>query len=157
MSEISSEEMRELTANASSKSAKIRILDRHGVAKAAIARFLGINYQFVYNVLASPAPKSEAARSAAESDQRSAGDGAFVQLEIDRDGRVALPAGFVEAAGVRTGDRLIGRLDGGQLTLMSQAAALSYLGDLAKRHMPDHVSLIDALLGKSRSDPTDLP
>ena len=61
MSDISSldrQRMDELTAGVRTKSDKIRRLAAAGYARAGIARYLGIRYQFVYNVLSGPQPKA---------------------------------------------------------------------------------------------------
>jgi hypothetical protein len=49
-------EMEQATAGMKTKSDKIRRLDQMGVSRADIARFLGIRYQHVRNVLIAPAP-----------------------------------------------------------------------------------------------------
>lgn len=157
MTELTDEQMRALTAQAGSKSAKIRALDRHGVSKSAIANFLKIKYQFVYNVLARDAPKFEADAKAAATDGQRAAAPEFFQVEIDCEGRIRLPAEYVDAERLRGGDALFCRRDGDGIRIMSQAAALRYLGDLVKRHMPDHVSLIDALLTKGKANSTGSP
>lgn len=46
------------------KSEKIRALHKAGLSRYAIAKALGIRYQFVYNVLARGAPKKEMAPKA---------------------------------------------------------------------------------------------
>lgn len=61
-------EMELICEGQSTKSEKIRRLGAAGVAKGDIARYLGVRYQFVYNVLksagqsASPQPGSPAAQ-----------------------------------------------------------------------------------------------
>jgi len=54
---MTKDEMDELTQGLSTKSAKIRLLEDHGVARSAIANYLGIRYQHVRNVLIAPRPK----------------------------------------------------------------------------------------------------
>jgi len=53
-------EMEQATRHLPTKSAKIRTLEKLGVARADIARFLGVRYQHVRNVLVQPAPAREA-------------------------------------------------------------------------------------------------
>jgi hypothetical protein len=50
-------EMDEIVAGLSTKADKIRALAAAGVSKGDIARYLGIIYQHVYNVLARSSPK----------------------------------------------------------------------------------------------------
>ena len=54
------DEMDDLTRDLPTKSAKIRILEEHGVPRAEIARYLQIRYQHVRNVLVGPKPKKSA-------------------------------------------------------------------------------------------------
>ena len=58
LSQSTHERMEALTANLpDNKSEKIRHLAAAGYERADIAKYLGIRYQFVYNVLKAPAPK----------------------------------------------------------------------------------------------------
>jgi len=58
-------EMDELTKGLITKSAKIRLLEDHGVSRSAIANYLGIRYQHVRNVLIAPRPKGTMAEAPA--------------------------------------------------------------------------------------------
>jgi bifunctional DNA-binding transcriptional regulator/antitoxin component of YhaV-PrlF toxin-antitoxin module/DNA-binding CsgD family transcriptional regulator len=56
--------MGEVVKDLSTKSAKIRALAAEGYERAEIARYLGIRYQHVRNVLVGPSPKAESKTSA---------------------------------------------------------------------------------------------
>jgi len=56
--------MDEVVKGLPTKSAKIRALDQEGYSRSEIARYLGIRYQHVRNVLVAPPPKTDAATTA---------------------------------------------------------------------------------------------
>jgi hypothetical protein len=93
--QMTDHEMEQATQHLPSKSAKIRTLDKLGVARADIARFLGIRYQHVRNVLVQPTPATEAATSyRAPARPRQAGsDGAPTALTIEQ-AKLGLAAHF---------------------------------------------------------------
>jgi hypothetical protein len=64
---MTKDEMDDLTKGLATKSAKIRLLEDHGVARSAIANYLGIRYQHVRNVLVAPRPKRPEAPTMAQS------------------------------------------------------------------------------------------
>lgn len=150
MTDLTDEQMREIASTAHSKSAKIRALDRNGVTKSAIAAFLGIKYQFVYNVLARDVPKFETTPPASG---RAASGGAVLQLRVEAEGRVTLPAEFIEAESLRQGDTLFCRRDAEGITIMSRAAAIKSLETLLKERLPDQAGLIEALLNNPAGTP----
>ena len=53
---MTKDEMDEVNRGLTTKSSKIRTLDKHGATRSEIANYLGIRYQHVRNVLVSPAP-----------------------------------------------------------------------------------------------------
>ena len=153
MTILTTDQMREIASTVHSKSAKIRALDRHGVTKSAIASFLGIKYQFVYNVLSRDAPKFETVAAAARIE--TSGDSSFVQLQLEEGGRVALPADYLEASGLRPGDAVICRRTADGLSIMTRAEALGHFGALLKQRMPDQADLIQLLLSENRTQSTN--
>lgn len=144
---MTNEEMHQLIADAESKSESIRRLFRAGVSKADIGRFLGIRYQHVYNVLLRES----------QADQQGFGavsEPTFVTFEVNASGWVQLPAAFITANGLDNGGTLFGRQDKGGLTLMSRDAALDALRDIARKRIPDHAALLDALLNDAPGNRT---
>ena len=71
------EDMNRATEHLPTKSAKIRTLDKLGVARSDIARFLGIRYQHVRNVLVQPAPAHETGQASQPPAAPATGDGAL--------------------------------------------------------------------------------
>lgn len=138
-------EMRELTAEATTKSEKIRILDRAGVEKSPIAAFLGITYQHVYNVLHRDRHKRGASMEVAP--QSPPSPTVVHQLRMGSGGRVVLPRDFVEAEGLVDGASLVCRQEPDGLKIMSRAAATELLRQIARHRMPEEAALLDALIG----------
>ena len=160
MSDISSldrQRMDELSAELHTKSSKIRRLAAAGYERADIARYLGIRYQFVYNVLTAPQPEAErlpreAAPAPRQSSEPSEAAPNWVWTTIRKGGVVQLPAEFLEAMGVTEGDQVQLALDGGVVRVLSRAAAIRELQDQVRRHVPAGVSLVDELLAERRAE-----
>lgn len=138
------EEMQKMIADSPSKSESIRRLFRAGVSKSDIGRFMDLRYQHVYNVLLKEAPpRRDDASASSEPD--------FSPLQIDAAGRAQLPADFLSANGLEKGGTVFCRHDPQGLTLMSRASALDHLRDVARKRMPAHAALLDALLNAADS------
>jgi antitoxin component of MazEF toxin-antitoxin module len=154
--------MDELTAGLSTKSAKIRQLAAAGFARADIARYLSIRYQFVYNVLSAPQPKSvQPAPSGAPRPGGSAPGGSpgpsgptsdWTWATVRKGGFVQIPAAILEAMGVMEGDQVQLSLDGDVVRVLSRATALRDLQDHVRRYVPEGVSLVDQLLAERRAE-----
>ena len=136
------EEMERLTADTNVKSEKIRILFKAGVERADIARFLDITYQHVQNVL----KRSKLIGKTAASQRESLGDNQVYTVTVAADGKITLPAGYVDRNGIREGEVLICREEAGGLTIMSQSAAADALREAARQRMPGEAALLEALL-----------
>ena len=144
-------EMDRLVAGSRTKSDKIRVLNNAGVDRAAIARYLGIRYQHVYNVL----HRDGAIKPAGGATVREAPvpvPAEVWQLKMGAGGLVELPAAFVEAEGLAAGDVLVCRRDADGLRIMSRAAATGLLHQIARERMPEETALLEALIGKADSD-----
>ena len=79
------------------KAAKIRALDAAGYKRAEIARFLGIRYQHVRNVLIRGAPQNErpAVRAASGSEPTAiAGVDSRIKVKIGPGGRIVISGRF---------------------------------------------------------------
>lgn len=140
---MTDEELHQLIANAPTKSESIRRLFLAGMSKADIGRFMGLRYQHVYNVLLRE-DKADKQGSPAISQSN------VETLEVDAAGQVQLPADFIKTNGLDNGGTLYVRRDPQGLTLMSREAVLDALRDVARKRMPDHAALLDALLGDPR-------
>ena len=73
-----------------------------------------------------------------------------VRLRVDENGRVVLPAPFRKALSIRTGDRVLARLEGGELRITT----LKYRIERAQSHLRQFVkpgrSLADELIAERR-------
>ena len=159
---IARSDMDAITAGLPTKSAKIRRLAAAGCARAEIARYLGIRYQFVYNVLhaaetkahAEPrkirrAPTDDRARSSAGARRISKG---CVWATVAKGGRIDLPADFLEAIGIGEGDPVRIALDGDVVRLQGRRSALREVQAVVRRHVPEGASLVDELLDERREE-----
>lgn len=158
------ERMDQITAGLPSKSEKMRRLSDAGFAKADIARYLGVRYQFVYNVLSAPLarPKGkgdieEVGSNADEVSQahgnRDAETSAnWVWTSIDKQGRIALPAAFRQALGLGEGDDVQLQLTDDGVRVLGRAAALRALQEDVRRYVPRGVSLVDELIAERRAE-----
>ena len=142
--------MGEITRELPTKSAKIRKLGEAGYKRADIARFLGIRYQHVRNVLEQAAEK--ASRRGAETSAPAHGLRAPVKLQLDRNGRIVIPAQYRSEMGVSEGDSLIARMVDGELRLMSQEAAVRRAQEMVAKYIPAGESLVDALIRERREE-----
>ena len=167
MSEISNldrQDMDELTAELHTKSDKIRRLRRAGYERGDIARYLGIRYQFVYNVDMAPQPKAEQRHSTPETARRattvssqespepSVPSPNWVWTTVGKGGVIRLPAAVLTSMGVAEGDQVQLALEGGVVRVLSQAAAIREVQELVRRYVPEGVSLVDELLAERRAE-----
>ena len=158
ISDLDRRHMGELTSEVRTKSDKIRRLAAAGYARADIARYLGIRYQFVYNVLSGPQPKSarlprgSAPEAAAEPESPEPAEPAsrWVWTTVGKGGVIRLPVAVLESMGVAEGDQVQLALDGDIVRILSRAAALREAQELVRRYVPEGVSLADELLAERR-------
>jgi antitoxin component of MazEF toxin-antitoxin module len=160
VSDLDRRHMDDLTAGAGSKSDKIRCLRAAGYERGDIARYLGIRYQFVYNVDTAPLPKAKQVppREVTPVRQETSEPGEptpmWLWAAVGRGGVVQLPAEFLKAMGVAEGDQVQLALDGGVVRVLSRAVAIRELQDQVRRYVPEGVSLVDELLAERRAEAT---
>ncbi len=98
---MTTEEMDRLTAGVVTKADKMRILERHAVPRADIARFLGVRYQQVRNTLEGDKRTGyNPALGVPHSPQSEDGDSdseVYRLLTVASDGSLQLPPDLVEA------------------------------------------------------------
>ncbi len=157
VSDLDRRHMDELTAEASSKSDKIRCLRAAGYERGDIARYLDIRYQFVYNVDTAPRPKARklppgSPDEAAESAELSEPAPNWVWTTVRKGGVIQLPAEILETMGVAEGDQVQLALDGDVVRVLSRAAAIREAQELVRRYVPEGVSLVDELLAERRAE-----
>ena len=164
ISDLDRRHMDELTAEARTTSDKIRHLRAAGYERGDIARYLGIRYQFVYNVDTAPQPKAEQRRSRPEAARRATAVSSqespepfepapsWVWTMIRKGGVIQVPAAFLESMGVAEGDQVQLALDRDVVRVLSRAAAIRELQDQVRRYVPEGVSLVDELLAERRAE-----
>lgn len=143
-------DMAAITKGLKTKSDQIRALASAGIERKNIAKFMGIRYQHVRNVLEQDKQK---ARLAPTGEQVNA-ERRSTYLEIGAGGRVVIPAAFREAMGVKDGDRLLARLVDGEVRLVSKPVALRQARELLRKYVPEGVSLVDELIADRRREAT---
>jgi hypothetical protein len=140
------------------KSAKIRALARAGFERADIARFLGIRYQHVRNVLMQPPPASErdelppqAAVSPpgfAEGTAEWPGELARDHLKVSADGTVRLSKDLLGLAEIRPGETIRARVVDGEVRLSSYSASIRRAQRLFRKYVPAGTKVVDAFLAE---------
>jgi hypothetical protein len=162
--------MAEVVRPFSSVADKIRALDRAGVARADIARFLGKRYQHVRNVLVEPIggamtgdqrPRSgftvgrvefggveEGAAPPIVDDRATV----TVRLTVDQNGAVQLPPLVEQALGFHRGGGVIAELQSDRLVLFSSAAALQRVRDMLGDLSLGGRSMADELIADRRRE-----
>ena len=134
-------------------SAKIRALAAQGKARADIARLLGIRYQHVRNVLEHDKVRnSETAGGSLMPSDAPADLAASVKVRLGPEGRIVVPAAFREAIGLKDGDVLFARLEGGEIHLLTAKAAMLRAQAIVRQFIPDDVSLVDELIEDRRRE-----
>lgn len=133
---------------------KIRMLDRQGHPRAEIARLLGKRYQHVRNVLEGDLARSrnQPAATRPTFDEPSAG-GPW-RLAIRADNSVVLPGAVLESLGLRSGDVVIGRLEGGDLLLTGAATSARRARDRLRARLADTTGLSQSLIADRRREAT---
>jgi AbrB family looped-hinge helix DNA binding protein len=153
--------MKELTKGLATKSAKIRALSENGYSRGDIAKFLGIRYQHVRNVLVHPATKAAPgfAEAGAPPLTGSPATAAVpegirhrVSLKVDAGGRVLIPSAVREAMKIGEGDTVLAWLEDGELHLVGPQVALRQAQELARKLIRGGGSLADELIAERREE-----
>jgi antitoxin component of MazEF toxin-antitoxin module len=171
LSEIDQRRMDEVTAGVGdNKSEKMRRLAAAGYSRGDIARYLGVRYQFVRNVLVAAEQAAEAAENAqsvgaegnlsetppstSDTAARRSADSApkWLWTTVGKDGSVRLPPAYLAALGAAEGDEVQLALQRDKVRILSRASALRELQEEVRRYVPEGVSLVDELLAERRTE-----
>ncbi len=158
--------MNQITEGLPTKSEKMRCLAAAGFERAEIARYLGVRYQFVYNVLSAPAPKSgRAGQSVQSKSVLSVSEGSdepktamteqpagWIWARVGKNGAIELPEAFRTALAIRAGDHVQLVLKDDAIRILTREAALRALTNDVRRYIPDGVSLVDELIAERRAE-----
>jgi bifunctional DNA-binding transcriptional regulator/antitoxin component of YhaV-PrlF toxin-antitoxin module len=145
MNHLPKKELESLTRRLRTKADKIRALVRAGVPPSEIARFLGVRYQYAYNVL-KQSMRHDAVMDAAASPSRMA------KVAVDSFGRIPIPEHLRSALGVAAGDELLITLEGEELRLFTPAAGLRVAQSIVGKYLRPGDSLSAELLDDRASE-----
>ena len=159
-----------LTRGLSTKAARIRALAAAGLDRSYVANALGLSYQHVYNVLSAGAPLADRVADAG-TNMANAGPDAYptavavpdppdddapgpdpVRAVVETGGRVAIPPAFLDALRLSEGDSIVLSLEGDELRVYGQGAAIRRVQRLVAQHVPADVSLVDELIAERRRE-----
>ena len=164
---LDTEALRRLVDAQASVSDKIRALDRAGLKRAEIARFLGKRYQHVRNVLEADRQRDHGGRGAGEPNVPGYVDSqpapppragsapapvAIFRLTPGPDGSLRLPAHVLDAFGGRGAEVLLGIASPGELTVRTPESAIRRAQDLVRALIPGDDSLAESLVEDRRRD-----
>ena len=153
------QEMQGLTEGLQTVSDKIRALNRAGFSRSEIARFLGKRYQHVRNVLVADEDLGRtrdggsvvpAGRAHAPTELNDEAPSTRTRLESD--GRVLLPESVRQRLGVKEGDALFVRVEGGEVHLLTPRAAMARAQKILREFIPDDVCLSEELIRERRRE-----
>lgn len=115
------------------KSAKILALGAAGYSRSEIARYLGIRYQHVRNVLVragfDEVPKE-------------------VTVEIGADGHVVIPSVYRKSLGIDVGDQVVMKVSGGELRILGRSAVIAEAKSRVRRYLAGETNLVGELIAR---------
>jgi hypothetical protein len=148
--------MEKISKQFATKADKIRALSKGGYSRVDIAKFLGIRYQHVRNVLTrstgknGPIPLGDGSGGAAPVN----GIRNRLRLRVDPGGRVLIPAGVREAMNIGDDGAILAWLENGELRLVSPVMASRQAQELARQLIRGDDSLADELIANRREEAT---
>jgi hypothetical protein len=156
----------DVVAGLSTKSDKIRALNRAGYKRSEIADFIGVRYQFVRNVLvdearrsgnraAAPsglseeaAPFEDAPRATVLADEV----GRARRIDVAPDGTLVLPPELLVAAGITGRGVLLARFEDDEIRLMTPEATTRKIQSEMRKYILEDTSLVDDLIQERRRE-----
>jgi bifunctional DNA-binding transcriptional regulator/antitoxin component of YhaV-PrlF toxin-antitoxin module len=142
-----------LTRGLTNKSEMMRRLHAAGYLRAEIAKFLGVRYQFVRNVVEEAERRNEAARLAPLAPtQQDVACARTATMKLRGDGSVVLPPELREGLSLKEGDKLIGILEQGEIRLLTVAGAVRLAQAIVRESVPAGTALSDELLDDRRRE-----
>lgn len=73
-------------------------------------------------------------------------------VKLGSNGRLVIPAEYRRALGVKEGDKLVVRLEDGELRLSSRKTSLKRAQERVRRYVPEGVALSDELVAERREE-----
>jgi len=74
------------------------------------------------------------------------------KTQLTEEGLIAIPAEYLQALGLQTGDELILRIVDGEIRLSAPQQAIKHAQELLRRYLPEGRSLSDELLAERRTE-----
>jgi bifunctional DNA-binding transcriptional regulator/antitoxin component of YhaV-PrlF toxin-antitoxin module len=142
--------MDRLVSGLATKSAKIRALAAAGVKRSDIARYFGIRYQHVRNVLVYPLSRRSAPSQAGYEEGPRPDES--VRITVGPSGRIVIPAAMRAKMGADEGKDLIAHLEDGELRLATPAVLMRRAQKLVRDAIPPTVKLADELIAERRHE-----
>ena len=149
-------------------SGKIRALDRAGLSRADIARFLGKRYQHVRNVLEADKGREPGGMAAVSSGPpyqvgvplsgeeaprvEALDKSGMARLQTSPDGGLHLGPDLLRRAGIAGDERVVALVEDGRLSLLSAAAAMRRAQEMVRQLIPGDDSLADSLIADRRRE-----
>ena len=75
-----------------------------------------------------------------------------IKTQIDKSGRIVVPAKLRNSLGIEPGDEIVLRLENGERRLIPLRQAVSLAQGVVRRYVAADVSLVDALLQARREE-----
>ena len=75
-----------------------------------------------------------------------------IKTQIDKSGRIVVPAKLRNSLGIEPGDEIVLRLENGEIRLIPLRQAVSLAQEVVRRYVAADVSLVDALLQARREE-----
>ena len=141
-------EMAKIVAGLPTKSEKIRALGRTGYKRADIARFLGIRYQHVRNVLV----RAEEKQKREEQTEAAGGPPGQTWAQVGPDGRVVIPAAYRRLLGIEDGGHVLLLPEDGEVRLIGHDGAIARAQALVAPFLKDESRSVDAFLAERRRE-----
>ncbi len=142
------DKMDKIVAGLPTKSAKIRALGKTGYARADIARYLGIRYQHVRNVLVQAEEKEKREQRNNVTDTPPGQTWAHV----GPDGRIVIPAAYRKLLGIENGGPVLMLLEEGEIRLTGRDGAIARAQALVAPFLKDDSTSTDAFLAERRRE-----
>lgn len=137
--------MDKVVAGLRTKSDKIRALGRARYERGDIARYLGIRYQHVRNVLVDAEQKESPRRDPDKPPRQE-------WAQVGPEGRVVIPAAYRRLLGVEGGGHVLMILEDGEIRLLGRDAAVRRAQEMVARYIPKGTNLSDELIAERRAE-----
>jgi AbrB family looped-hinge helix DNA binding protein len=78
-----------------------------------------------------------------------------IRTQINKGGRIVVPAKMRKALQIQAGDEIVMRLENGSIRLIPLRQAVKQAQKAVRRYVPEGVSLVEALLEQRRAEAGD--